>query len=138
MHLIYTIRLNTWNLYSFMYVVILVLYEFNFFYCILYLYNFARNLHTFAYIWLSGYAFLMIMIQFFLKFLELNVPTRKTEKTAAVPPLPPKTAVCRWNFFMSFFAELDNSESFETNFFFEKNSVSFCNWHFFFCYFSPN
>ncbi len=32
--------------------------------------------------------------------------------------------------FMSFLAELDNSESFETNFFsFEKNSVSFCIWH---------
>ena len=31
-------------------------------------------------------AFLMIMIIFFCKFLELYVPTHKTEKTAVVPP----------------------------------------------------
>ncbi len=38
----------------------------------------------------------------FCKFLELNVPTRKTEKTATGPQLPPKTAVCRRNFFCHF------------------------------------
>ena len=42
------------------------------------------------------------------------------KKTAAVPPLPPKIAICRQNFFLPFLAELDNSESFETNFFFPK------------------
>ncbi len=29
------------------------------------------------------------------KFLKFNVSTQKTEETAAVPPLPPKTAICR-------------------------------------------
>ena len=42
------------------------------------------------------------------------MPTRKTEETATVPPLPPKTAEF---FFLPFLAELDNSESFETNLF---------------------
>ena len=57
---------------------------------------------------------------FFCKFLELNVPIRKTGETAAVQPLPPKTATCRQNLFLSFLAELDISESFETNLFFSK------------------
>ena len=48
------------------------------------------------------------------KFLELNVPTWKTEETAAVPPSAAEI------FFMPFLAELDNSESFETNLFFLK------------------
>ncbi len=47
----------------------------------------------------------------FLKFIEFNVATRKTEKTAAVPQLPP-------NFFLLFLAELGNSEWYETNIFF--------------------
>ena len=41
------------------------------------------------------------------KFLELNVSTRKTEETVAVPP---SSAV-----FLPLLAELDYSESFETN-----------------------
>ena len=48
------------------------------------------------------------------------MPTRKTEKTAAEPPLPPKTAVCQRNFFLPFLAELDDLESFETMLFFSK------------------
>ena len=46
--------------------------------------------------------------------------TRKTEKTAAEPTLPPKTAIFRRHFFLPFLAELDNSESFETMLFFSK------------------
>ena len=45
------------------------------------------------------------------------MPTRKTEKTAAEPPLPPSAAEF---FFMPFLAELDDLESFETMLFFSK------------------
>ena len=43
--------------------------------------------------------------------------SRIFKKTAAVLP---KIAICRQIFFLPFLAELDNSESFETNFFFPK------------------
>ncbi len=56
----------------------------------------------------------MKMIYFFNIFSELNCLTRKTEETEAVP----------LQFF--FLAELDNSESFETNLFFlKKNPLVF-------------
>ncbi len=45
---------------------------------------------------------------------------RNCKETAAKPPLPPKTAICRRIFFLPFLAELDNLESFEAILCFSK------------------
>ena len=67
-------------------------------------------------------AFLMIMIQFFLLILRIECAYTENWKNGGGPAaaaenrrLPPKF------FFLPFLAELDNSESFETNYFFWKN-----------------
>ena len=64
----------------------------------------------------------MIMIIYFCKFLELNVPTQKTEETAGVLP---KTAIYLQKFFLPFLTKLDISASWTTYCFSKKNPLVF-------------